>query len=136
MSTVSNSPPKSKDDYKWKKGFCPNPLGRPKKVLTAEELFEQKVRRDLKAAAKDFSAEALQTLVNIMRDSTAGVQHRLAAASQILDRGHGKPTNHTELNVNTYERLSDAELIKFITGQEIEGEAVEIYSDEEDVEQD
>jgi len=115
----------------WKKGYCPNPNGRPKKVLTAEELMDQQIRRDLKVVAKEHSPEAFRFLLETMRNTTAGVQHRLAAASQILDRGWGKPTNHTEISVSVYDKLSDAELIKFITGETIEGELLEVDSDEE-----
>lgn len=103
----------------------PGGPGRPKKVLTAQELFDQQVRRDLKAVAKQNSPEAFRTLLEIMRDTTVGVQHRLNAASQILDRGWGKPTNHVDVSVNVYEKLSDQELIKFITGTEIDGELIE-----------
>ena len=99
--------------------------GRPRRVWTAQELFEQKVRKDLKAAAKDFGAEALTTIVNIMRDENVSAQHRLSAAAQILDRGFGKPKNETEITVGVYERLSSEELVRFITGKEIEGEVIE-----------
>ena len=103
----------------WVKGFSPNPNGRPKKVLTAQELFEQKVKRDLKAAARDYSHEALQTMLDIMRDATVAPQYRLTAASAILDRSHGKPVNQTEISVGVYEKLSDVELVKFITGNDM-----------------
>jgi hypothetical protein len=108
-----------------KRGEVRNPYGRPRKTWTARELFEQKVRKDLKAAAKDFGAEALTTIVNIMRDENVSAQHRLSAAAQILDRGFGKPKNETEITVGVYEKLSSEELIKFITGKEIEGEVIE-----------
>ena len=89
--------------------------GRPRRVWTAQELLEQKVRKDLKAAAKDFGAEALTTILNIMRDENVSAQHRLSAAAQILDRGFGKPKNETEITVGVYERLSSEELVRFIT---------------------
>ena len=105
-------------------GEVRNPNGRPKKIWTAQELFEQKVRKDLKAAAKDFGAEALTTIVNIMRDENVSAQHRLSAAAQILDRGFGKPKNETEITVGVYERLSSEELVRFITGKEIDAELI------------
>jgi hypothetical protein len=110
----------------------PGGPGRPKKVLTAQELMDQQIRRDLKAVAKQHSPEAFRFLLETMRDTTAGVQHRLNAATQILDRGWGKPTNHTEVSVNVYDKLSDQELIKFITGEEIEIEAVEVQESSDD----
>jgi Zn-dependent peptidase ImmA (M78 family) len=98
----------------WVKGFSPNPSGRPKKIPTAQEVFERKVKQDLKSAARDYSAEALQTLIDIMRDKECAPQYRLTAASTILDRGHGKAVNQTEISVGIYDKLSDSELVKFI----------------------
>lgn len=113
-----------------KPGQVLNPNGRPKKVLTAAELFEQQIKRDLKAAAKQHSPEAFRFLLDTMRDTTAGVQHRLNAATQILDRGWGKPTNHTEISVGVYDKLSDEELIKFISGEQIDVEAIDVTEEE------
>ena len=108
-----------------KPGQVLNPHGRPKKVLTAQEVFEQRVRSDLKAAAKEFSPQALRTLVEIMNDTAVAAQHRLAAANSVLDRAHGKPTHHTDVSVGVYERMSDKELIKFLTGKDITGDVIE-----------
>ena len=47
------------------------------------------------------------------------------AATQILDRGFGKPSQHNEVTVSVLDRMSDQELIKIITGVEIEGEVIE-----------
>ena len=96
---------------------CPGGPGRPKKILTPEEIFERKVKNDLRAAAKTFSAEALQTLASIMRNPDANAQHRIAAANSLLDRGHGKPRQETTLTVDVYAQMSDADLIRCITGK-------------------
>lgn len=98
--------------------------GRPKKILTEEEKFTDKVKRDLKAAAKDFSAEALGVIVEILRDKKLAPQHRLAAASQILDRSHGKARHHVDVVVDPYERYTNAQLINFILGKELELEVI------------
>ena len=74
-------------------------------------------RQDLKSCAKDFSNEAVFTLVKIMRDKNVTATTRMQAASMILDRGHGKAVNQTEVTVGVYDRYSNDELIKFITGQ-------------------
>ena len=108
-----------------KPGEVRNPNGRPKKVLTAQEVFERRVRSDLRAAAKEFSPQALRTLVEIMNDTGVAAQHRLSAANSVLDRAHGKPTNHTDVSVGVYERMSDKELIKFLTGKDITGDVIE-----------
>lgn len=117
-----------------KPGQTLNPHGRPKKIWTPEELFERQVKKDLKAAAKEFSPEALMTLVEIMRDKTTPPQHRMAAATQLLDRGHGRATTHTEISVDIFNRYSETDLVKFITGQEIEGEVLSSETDEDSVE--
>ena len=128
------SPPK-KFEGRIKKGEVRNPVGGRRKVYTAQELFEQRVKRDLRAAAKDFGAEALTLFVTIMRDDSVSAQHRLSAANSILDRGYGKPKNEDQITLNVYERMSPKELVKFITGKEIEGEVIssgdEVYEDEE-----
>ena len=74
-------------------------------------------RQDLKSCAKDFSNEAVFTLVKIMRDKNVTATTRMQAASMILDRGHGKAVNQTEIAVGVYDRYSNDELIRFITGQ-------------------
>ena len=94
--------------------------GRPKKTLTEEEQFADRVKRDLKAAAKEFSAEALGVLVEILRDKKLAPQHRLAAASQILDRSHGKARHHVDVVVDPYERYSNSQLIDFILGKAVD----------------
>ena len=74
-------------------------------------------REDLKKAAKNFSNEAIATLVEIMRDRNVTATTRMQAASMILDRGHGKAVNQSEVTVGVYDRYSNDDLIKFITGQ-------------------
>lgn len=114
-------------------GKSGNPNGRPKKVITAQELFERKVKKDVKAAARDYSAEALQTLIDIMRNPEVQPQIRVTAANSILDRGHGKPVNQTEISVGLYDKLSDLELVKFISGVEtIEGEVLSSMDDDQE----
>ena len=49
----------------------PGGPGRPKKILTAAELMDQQIKRDLKAVAKDHSPEAFRFLLEVMRDTTA-----------------------------------------------------------------
>jgi len=50
----------------------------------------------LRAAARALTADALKTLAEIMRSGSS--EHaRIAAASAILDRGHGKPGQAVKL---------------------------------------
>lgn len=62
----------------WVKGVAQNPAGRPK--------GSYEVLRD---SARAFTAEALQTLVDAMRQTKSG-KLRVLAADKILDRGWGK----------------------------------------------
>jgi len=50
-----------------------------------------KVTADVRIAAQRYTAEAIETLASIMRESDVD-QARIAAAKELLDRGHGKST--------------------------------------------
>lgn len=50
-----------------------------------------KVNRELKALAQQFTRASLATLLVIMRSKATPAAARVAAANAILDRGHGKP---------------------------------------------
>jgi Family of unknown function (DUF5681) len=63
----------------WKKGQSGNPGGRPKDV------------HGIAALARTFSAEAIEKLVELMRDKTMPPRAVIAAIDSILDRGLGKP---------------------------------------------
>lgn len=65
-------------------GQSGNPGGRPKLIREAKEL------------AKKHSPEAIQRLVQIMRQ-TKDTKAALAAAMAILDRGYGRPAASVEM---------------------------------------
>lgn len=121
---ANDAPPVDRYPHRIKPGQVLNPKGRPKKILTAQELMDRQIRSDLRAAAKQDSPEAYRFLLTTMRNEDAGLQHRLNAATQILDRGWGKPTHQTEIKIDVYEKMTDVELIKLITGKEIDAEEV------------
>lgn len=50
-----------------------------------------KATADVKAAAQAYTDEALRVLVSILRSRKAPAQAKVAAARELLDRGHGKP---------------------------------------------
>jgi hypothetical protein len=72
-------------------GFQPGVSGNPggRRKHTMEEL---RAMKDVRTAAKEYTLEAIKTLVEIMRDAESGRQARIMAANSLLDRGHGKPT--------------------------------------------
>lgn len=105
-----------------KKGEVRNPRGRPKKIWTEKMLMDERIRKDLKKVARDHSPEAFYFLLETMRDDDVNMQHRLNAATQILDRGWGKPKQTKEITVSQFDSMSDEQLIKIIMGEEIEGE--------------
>ena len=103
---------------------APGGPGRPKKIWTAEELMKKKIRQDLKEVAKDHTHEAFTYLLSVLRNDDANTKDRMNAATQILERGWGKPTTQQEIKVDLYQNMSDGELIKLITGREIDVDAV------------
>ena len=82
------------------KPFAPgqsgNPGGRPR------------LPDDVKALARGYTREALETLAGVMRNDEAPAAARVIAASHILDRVWGKPAQH--LTVDPVGDLTDAEL--------------------------
>lgn len=67
--------------------------GRPKGALN-------KATVDVKEAAQAFTADAIQTLAEIMRSTEHPAAARVSAASTLLDRGHGKPKQSMDLDAN------------------------------------
>lgn len=68
----------------FKKGQSGNPGGRAH-VVTADG-------KTLRQLARDYTEEALNVLVSVMRDEEAPPPARVSAATNIHDRGWGKPT--------------------------------------------
>jgi hypothetical protein len=86
---------------RFQKGQSGNPGGRPKVLGQVQEL------------ARQYTAEALETLRDIMRDKKAPPAARALASNSILDRAYGRPPQTVNANVTSrpVRDMSDAELL-------------------------
>ena len=71
---------------KWKPGESGNPRGMDPGIAHVREL------------ARQFTPEAIETLVEIMGDTDATKAARVAAANALLDRGWGKPDQSVSID--------------------------------------
>lgn len=55
---------------------------------------------DVKELAQDYTADAVATLASIMRDDEEAAAARVAAARELLDRGHGKPKQSLDVDAD------------------------------------
>jgi Family of unknown function (DUF5681) len=90
----------------FKPGVSGNPDGRPKRPETIEA---RRVVANVKAAARELTPVAIDTLEKAMTDQKAPWAPKIAAAIAILDRGWGKPTQPVEANVNIFDQMTDEE---------------------------
>jgi hypothetical protein len=106
--------PKFKSGAEW----TGNAGGRPKKPPPVPP-------PNVKALARDFGPDAVALLGEVMRDKNAPRRDRMFAATTLLDRGFGKPQQIIEATLSTFEQMSEAQLLEYLTsGQIIEGEVV------------
>ncbi len=72
------------------------------------ELMAPAVKRiiDARDIARQCTAEAVGTLKEVMLEKDAPHSARVAAASILLDRGHGKAVQHIEAEISIYDKLS------------------------------
>jgi hypothetical protein len=83
----------------WQPGQSGNPGGR------------QKQDKSVKLLARQYTAEAIKTLADVMRDAGAPTSARVGAAQVLLDRGHGKPLQQLEVGeAGAFADLEEAEL--------------------------
>jgi hypothetical protein len=106
MSKFEDGPDRRRHKGQFQPGTSGNPGGRPREIV------------EVAAAARERTAEALETLTTIMRDKEASAAARVSAAIALLERGWGKaPATVTLLRDNVdMKDLSDAELMVIAAG--------------------
>ena len=80
----------------WNKGESGNIAGRPKRP---EAIEAKKIVADVKAAAREHTQDALDTLKAVMSDAKAPPAARVSAATAMLDRGWGRAKETVDANV-------------------------------------
>lgn len=71
-----------------------------------------KVNRTIRERAAEHDDDAIDTLVAIMRDSEQPGAVRVSAAVHLLDRAHGKPAQHVEMDLNVTEETAEERAIR------------------------
>lgn len=84
----------AKSGGSFKPGQSGNPSGRPKVVAEVRDL------------ARQYTPEAIHTLVSIMQDDDANPSARVAASNAILDRGYGKAQASLEITGNPVDEFT------------------------------
>ena len=79
-------------EIKHRRGGVRPGAGRPKGV-------PNKATADVKAQASQYSSDALNTLVGIMRHGKSE-QARIAASKEVLDRAYGRPRQELDVTQN------------------------------------
>ena len=69
-------------------------------------------KRNIAELAQRYTDEALAVLVKVMKDAELPAAARVTAANSILDRGHGKATQHVEYEIDP-SKLTDEQLLAF-----------------------
>lgn len=98
---------KDKFAHRWKKGFCPNPGGRPKIALIREALHKELTKGD----AQKLAGELLLLGKASGKRSKVNPAIQLAAIREIADRTEGKPIQsmivQKQMDPEQMERLAE-----------------------------
>lgn len=67
--------------------------GRPKRSTRTTK------KKSISEIAKEYGPRAIEVLLEVAEDKSATPSSRVTAANYLLDRGFGKPTTSTDVNV-------------------------------------
>jgi hypothetical protein len=76
-----------------------------------------KATADIRALAQEYTAEALEGLVTLMR-SAQSEQAKVAAIKELLDRGHGRSMLPVQQVEDPWAKLTDTDLTRLIAWAE------------------
>ena len=113
---------------RFKKGQSGNPGG---KATRPETIARRQIIQDVREYCRSKSQAAVEALVEVMSSKSAPPSARVAAANSILDRGFGKPQIEVNATVSSYDNMSERELVAYIAGKTIEGEAIRVIEEME-----
>ena len=71
-----------------------------------EKIEARRIVADVKAAARELTLDAMDTLKLVMKDPKAPPAARVGAATAILDRGWGRPQQQIDGNVNVIDGMA------------------------------
>jgi hypothetical protein len=96
------------------KGQSGNPGGQPKTPLTIEA---QRIKADVKALAQEQGPEAIRQLSIIMQDEDAPHAARVSAATALLDRGYGRPSQTVDMTASISATVAQESARDIIAGK-------------------
>lgn len=116
--------------YAWKPGQSGNPAGRPRSSTEMKQMAASytDLALSVKAMTLEIQRLRLEKALDVIRNakihtldevilatSVIDSPQAMAAVNAMLDRGHGKPQQKVELDVNNaFDRMSDEELEQWV----------------------
>lgn len=83
---------------------------------------------EVKKLARQYTQQAIMTLVEIMQDAEKSAPARVSAATALLDRGYGKPVQQLEVGKpGDFSDMSECEIDAFIA--QASGQLAHLHAD-------